>query len=105
MGNNLNLAITLLANLHRIAEISNAVIDLDLIVQEFLKGGDIEDLVRSRLGGVDDVLYYYYFTTSQPRKEKMKFFFGCCCFSLLAVECFDVLVLGRGEGGGEFICT
>lgn len=70
MGNNLNLAITLLANLHRIAEISNAVIDLDLIVQEFLKGGDIEDLVRSRLGGVDDVLYIIILRPVSLEKKK-----------------------------------
>lgn len=58
MGNNLNLAIALLANLHRIAEIANAIVDFDLVVQELFKGGDIEDLVRGRLGCVDGILYY-----------------------------------------------
>lgn len=60
MGNNLNLAIALLAYLHRIAEIANAVVDFNLVVQKLFKGGDIEDLVCSRLGCVDDVLYYFF---------------------------------------------
>lgn len=63
MGDNLNLAIALLANLHRIAEISNAVVDFDLVVQKLFKGGDIEDLVRCRLGCVDDVLYCFFKNT------------------------------------------
>lgn len=62
MGDNLNLAIALLANLHRIAEISNAVVDFDLVVQKLFKSGDIEDLVRCRLGCVDDVLYFFFKT-------------------------------------------
>lgn len=60
MGNNLNLAVALLANLHDVAEIANTVVDFDLVVQEFFKGGDIEDLVRGRLRCVDDVLYNFF---------------------------------------------
>ena len=87
MGNNFNLAITLLANLYRIAEIANAIVDLDLVVEEFFKGGDIEDLVRGRLGCVDDILYTPKTKkTSQPKKKKPKH------FSVLAYCLFDVLV-------------
>lgn len=81
MGNNLNLAIALLANLHRIAEIANAVVDFDLVVQEFFKGGDIEDLVCGRLGSVDDVLFEFLKNphdklVSQKEEKKGVFFFG-----------------------------
>ena len=68
VGNNLNLAVTLLANLHRIAEIANTVVDFDLVVQKFFKGGDIEDLVRGRLGCVYDVLYNFSHTHNQSAK-------------------------------------
>lgn len=101
MGDNLNLAIALLANLHRIAEISNAVVDFDLVVQKLFKGGDIEDLVRCRLGCVDDVLYCFFKNKhaqlGQP-KEKETFFFleGGGCLLLLAC-CLCLLGLG-GEG-------
>ena len=54
--NNLNLPFTLLANLDRVAQVTNAVVDLDLVVEELLKGGNIEDFVRGGLGGVDDEL-------------------------------------------------
>ena len=53
MRNNLDLPISLLANLHRIAEVPDTIVDLDLIVQELFESGDIEDLVRGRLRGVD----------------------------------------------------
>ena len=56
MRDNFNLAVALLANLHRITQIAHAVVDFDLVVQEFLKRGDVEDFVRSGLRGVDDVL-------------------------------------------------
>lgn len=57
MGNDLNLPFTLLANLDRVAQVAYAVVDLDLVMQELLKGGNVEDLVRGRLGGVDDELW------------------------------------------------
>lgn len=96
MGNNLNLAIALLANLHRIAEIANAVVDFDLVVQELFKSGDIEDLVRGRLGCVDDVLYCFvkYAHTTWSAKRKGNFFFW-----LLVASCFVACVcLGGGRG-------
>ena len=55
--NDLNLAFTLLANLDRVAQVTDAVIDLDLVVEEFFEGRNIEDLVRGGLGGVDDELF------------------------------------------------
>ena len=54
--NDFNLPFTLLANLDRVAQISYAIVDLDLVVQELLKGRNVEDLVRGGLGGVDDEL-------------------------------------------------
>lgn len=51
--NNLDLPLALLAYLHDVAEVSNAAIDLDLVVEEFLEGGDVEDLVRGGLRSVD----------------------------------------------------
>lgn len=98
MGDNLNLAIALLANLHRIAEISNAVVDFDLVVQKLFKGGDIEDLVRCRLGCVDDVLYCFLKNTHAQlgqlkEKETWGFFLGraACCFLLVACVCLGDL--------------
>ena len=54
--NDFDLPFTLLANLDRVAQISYAIVDLDLVVQELLKGRNVEDLVRGGLGGVDDEL-------------------------------------------------
>lgn len=54
VGNDLDLAITLLGDGDGLAEVADATLDLDLLVQELLKRGDIENLVRGRLGGVDD---------------------------------------------------
>ena len=56
MCNDFNLPFTLLANLNRVAQIAYAIIDFDLVVQELLKGRNVEDLVRGGLGGVDDEL-------------------------------------------------
>ena len=53
---NLNLPFTLLADLNRVAQIAYPVVDLDLVVEELFKGGNVEDLVRGGLGGVDDEL-------------------------------------------------
>jgi len=56
MRNNLDLSITLLRDGHGVAEVSNASVNLDLILEEFLEGRDVEDLVAGGLGGVDDEL-------------------------------------------------
>ena len=54
--NDFDLPFTLLAYLNRVAQIPYAVVDLDLVVQEFLKGRNVKDLVGGGLGGVDDEL-------------------------------------------------
>jgi hypothetical protein len=54
--NDFDLALALLADLDDVAEVSGAAVDLDLVVQELLEGGDVEDLVGSGLAGVDDEL-------------------------------------------------
>ena len=58
VGNHLDLPIALLANLHDIPQVPHAVVHLDLVVQEFLEHGNIEDFVRGGLGGIDDELRY-----------------------------------------------
>lgn len=45
MCDDLDLPFTLLADLNRVAQITHAVIDLDLVVEELLESGDVEDLV------------------------------------------------------------
>ena len=57
MCNNLNLALTLLRDLDNVAEVSDTAVDLNLVLQEFLEGGDIEDLIASGLRSVDDELW------------------------------------------------
>lgn len=56
VSNNLNLSIARLGDLNVIAEVTDAALDLDAVVQELLEGGDVEDLVAGRLGGVDNEL-------------------------------------------------
>jgi hypothetical protein len=56
VGDDLNLALALLGDLDGLAEVADAPVDLDLLVQELLEGRDIEDLVAGGLGGVDDEL-------------------------------------------------
>ncbi len=53
MRDDLNLAIANLGDLDIVAEIADTTIDFDAVVQEFLVGGDIKDLVIGRLSGVD----------------------------------------------------
>ena len=60
MCHDLNLALTLLADLHRVAQVADSAIDLNAVVKELLKGSHVEDLVRRWLGGIDGEL-------SQPR--------------------------------------
>lgn len=57
MRNNLDLPLALLAYLHNIAEVPDAAIDLDLVVEELFEGGDVEDLVRGGLRSVDYELW------------------------------------------------
>lgn len=56
VGNDLNLAIANLGDLDGLAEVANTALDLDPLVQELLKSGNVEDLVRGGLGSVDDEL-------------------------------------------------
>ena len=56
VGNDLDLAVALLGDLDGLAEVTDAAINLDLLVQELLKGRDVEDLVAGGLRGVDDEL-------------------------------------------------
>lgn len=57
MGNDLDLAVTLLGDLDGIAQVADTAFNLDLLVQELLESGDIEDFVAGRLGCVDDELW------------------------------------------------
>jgi len=56
MRNDLDLAVALLTNLDGIAKVAGTAIDLDAVMEELLKGGEVEDLVGDGLRGVDDVL-------------------------------------------------
>lgn len=56
MGNDLNLALGDLGDDNCLAQLADAAVDLDLLVQELLKGRDVEDLVVDGLRGVDDEL-------------------------------------------------
>lgn len=57
MSNDLNLSIRLLADLDVVSKVTRATVDFDTVVEEFLKGLDVEDLVVDRLGAVDNELY------------------------------------------------
>ena len=48
-----------LRDLDGIAQVAGPVIDFDFVVEEFLKGGDVEDFVRGGLGGVDYELWIW----------------------------------------------
>jgi len=56
VGNDLDLAVTLLGDLDGVAKVADAALDLDPLVQELLEGGDVEDLVARGLRGIDDEL-------------------------------------------------
>jgi len=55
--NNLDLSIANLRDLHNVAEVTDTAVDLDLVLEELLEGGDIEDFVAGGLRGVDDELF------------------------------------------------
>jgi hypothetical protein len=52
----LDLAITGLGDLNVLAEVTDTTFNLDAVVQELLKGGDVEDLVAGGLGSIDHEL-------------------------------------------------
>lgn len=56
MGNDLDLAITRLLDNDVIAQVVGAALNLDVVLEELLKGRDVEDLVARRLRSVDDEL-------------------------------------------------
>jgi hypothetical protein len=56
VSDNLDLAIGLLADLDVVAEVAGAALNLDAVVEELLKGLDVEDLVVDGLRAVDDEL-------------------------------------------------
>ncbi len=56
MCNDLNLSITDLGDLNDIAEVSDTAVNLDLVLEELLESGNVEDLVAGRLRSVDDEL-------------------------------------------------
>lgn len=58
MCDDLNFPISNLRDRHGVTKVSDSVLDLDLVVEEFLESCEIEDLVADRLRGVDDVLQY-----------------------------------------------
>ena len=57
VGNNLDLAITNGVDDNVVTEVTDTALDLDAVVEELLEGRDIEDLVASGLGSVDDELW------------------------------------------------
>jgi hypothetical protein len=59
--NNLDLSVADLGDLHNIAEVTDAAVDLDLVLEELLEGGDVEDLVACGLRSVDDELGFISF--------------------------------------------
>jgi len=56
VGSDLDLAIAGLLDFHNITEVSDTAVDLDLVLEELLESGDIEDLVAGGLRSVDDEL-------------------------------------------------
>ena len=45
MRNDLDLPINLLADRNCVTQVSNSVVNLYLVMEEFLEGGDVEDFV------------------------------------------------------------
>jgi hypothetical protein len=56
--NDLNLSLSLLGDLDDVAEISDAAVNLNFVLEEFLESRDIEDLVTGGLRSIDDELYH-----------------------------------------------
>lgn len=88
MGNDLYLSVSLLRYLHNIAEIPNAPVDLDLVVEELLEGGDIEDFVACGLGGIDDELCNATVREKSTGlgENNLTFLVIFCCFPLVGAR-------------------
>lgn len=56
MGDDLDLTVAGLGDEYVLAEVADAALDLDAVVQELLEGRDVEDLVARGLRGVDHEL-------------------------------------------------
>lgn len=56
MGNDLDLAVTLLLDDNIVAQVVGAALDLDAVLEELLESRDVEDLVVGGLRSVDDEL-------------------------------------------------
>jgi hypothetical protein len=56
VGNDLDLALTLLLDNDVVTEVVGAALDLDAVLEELLEGSDVEDLVAGRLRSINDVL-------------------------------------------------
>lgn len=54
---NLNFSIANILDLNDITEVSDTAVNLDLVLEELLEGGDVEDLVACGLRSVDDELF------------------------------------------------
>ncbi len=57
MRNDLDLSVADLGDLNDISKVSDTAVNLDLVLEELLESGDVEDLVAGWLGGVDDELF------------------------------------------------
>lgn len=56
MSDDLDLALAGLGDDDLVAEVADAALNLDAVVEELLEGGDVEDLVAHGLRSVDDEL-------------------------------------------------
>ena len=56
MGDDLDLALASLLDDNLVLEVANTALNLDLLLEELLEGGGVEDLVARGLLGVDDEL-------------------------------------------------
>jgi hypothetical protein len=57
VSDDLDLAIACLRDLDGVAQVTDATVDLDPVMQELLEGGDVEDLIVDWLRGVDGKLF------------------------------------------------
>lgn len=56
VGNDLDLAVGRGGDDDVVAQVVGAAVNLDVVLEELLEGGDVEDLVAGRLRSVDDEL-------------------------------------------------
>lgn len=76
MSNDLDLAVTGLGDDDLVAEVADTALDLDAVMEELLEGGNIEDLITSRLGGVDDELGHVRLVVLRPLKKMNTYLLG-----------------------------